>query len=65
MVQVFNMKLSLFKIYNVDISNQKKIDKYFPEVKSIISFGYNYYTENSNSDNNYKISNYILKNYLS
>ena len=37
---------------------RKKIDKYFPEVKSVISFGYNYYTENSNSDNNYKISNY-------
>ncbi len=36
---------------------RKNIKKYFPEAKSIISFGYNYYTEHKN-DNNYKISNY-------
>ena len=34
------------------------IFKYFPQVKSVISFGYNYYSENNNKDNNYKISNY-------
>jgi len=39
---------------------RKDIFKYFPEVKSIISFGFNYYTNNSNKDNNYKISNYAL-----
>ncbi len=36
---------------------RKNIYKYFPEVKSVISFGYNYYTENE-YNNNYKISNY-------
>ena len=37
-------------------SERKNIYKYFPEARSIISFGYNYYTENEH--NNYKISNY-------
>ena len=38
---------------------RKNIYKYFPEVKSIISLGYNYYTgENDLNSNDYKISNY-------
>jgi len=36
---------------------RKNIFKYFPNVKSIISFGHNYYSDNSNNDS-YKISNY-------
>lgn len=37
--------------------------KYFPEVKTIISFAYNYYTgENDNSSDQYKISNYAWGN---
>ena len=40
-------------------SERKNIFKYFPEVKSIISLGYNYYTEeNSLNSNDLKISNY-------
>ena len=38
---------------------RKNIFKYFPEVKSVISFGYNYYTgENKLDSKKYKISNY-------
>tara|TARA_Y100000814_G_scaffold217341_1_gene161833 strand:- start:1018 stop:1950 length:933 start_codon:yes stop_codon:yes gene_type:complete len=38
---------------------RKNIFKYFPEVKSVISFGYNYYTgENELDSKKYKISNY-------
>ena len=35
------------------------IYQYFPNVKSVISLGYNYYTgENDNKSNDFKISNY-------
>ena len=34
------------------------IFKYFPQVKSVISFGYNYYSDNNDNNDNYKISNY-------
>ena len=39
---------------------KKDIFKYFPQVKSIISFGYNYYSSSNdnNPSDNYKISNY-------
>ncbi len=40
---------------------RKNIFKYFPEVKSVISFGYNYYSthnEVNSMDKNYKISKY-------
>jgi len=38
---------------------RENVFKYFPEVKSIISLGYNYYTgENDLKSNDYKISNY-------
>ena len=37
---------------------RKNIFNYFPEIKSIISFGYNYYTKGSNNEDNYKISKY-------
>ena len=38
---------------------RKNIFKYFPQVKSVISLGYNYYTgENNLSSEEYKISNY-------
>ena len=41
------------------MEERKDIFKYFPEVKSIISFGYNYYTGQNKLDNkNFKISNY-------
>ena len=36
---------------------RKNIQKYFPEVKTVISFGYNYFTENEHNDS-FKISNY-------
>ncbi len=40
-------------------TERKNIFKYFPEVKSIISLGYNYYTgENSLDSEEFKISNY-------
>ena len=37
---------------------RKDIFQYFPSVKSIISFGYNYYNKDKNYENNYKISRY-------
>ena len=49
----------------METSKDKRSDifKYFPEVKTIISFAYNYYTdENDNNVNNYKISNYAWGN---
>ena len=49
----------------IDSSKDKKKDifKYFPEVKTIISFAYNYYTEsNNNKNSDYKISNYAWGN---
>tara|TARA_B110000438_G_C15755308_1_gene624808 strand:+ start:43 stop:969 length:927 start_codon:yes stop_codon:yes gene_type:complete len=38
-------------------TERKNINKYFPEVKTVLSFGYNYYTENIDNDS-FKISNY-------
>ena len=46
-------------------NKEKRADiyKYFPEVKTVISFAYNYYTgENSLDSSNYKISNYSWGN---
>ena len=41
------------------LEERENIFKYFPEVKSVISLGYNYYTDQNNLDNSdYKISNY-------
>ncbi|MBI45612.1 MAG: tRNA epoxyqueuosine(34) reductase QueG [Candidatus Marinimicrobia bacterium] len=37
---------------------RKNIFKYFPGVKSVLSFGLNYYSGDNASNNNYKISNY-------
>jgi len=44
----------------MESSHHKRNDifKYFPRVKTIISFAYNYYTEVNNKNSNYKISNY-------
>ena len=44
----------------MESSNHKRNDifKYFPKVKTIISFAYNYYTKADNKNSNYKISNY-------
>ena len=42
---------------------RKNIYSYFPEIKSVISFGYNYYTGENNLDNkDFKISNYAWGN---
>ena len=46
-------------------SKEKRADiyNYFPEVKTVISFAYNYYTDENNlNNNNYKISNYAWGN---
>ncbi len=41
------------------LDERKNIFKYFPEIKSVISLGYNYYTGKNNLENSdYKISNY-------
>ena len=37
---------------------RKNIFKYFPNVKSVLSFGFNYYSNPKSSNENYKISNY-------
>ena len=37
---------------------RKSILKYFPDVKSVLSFGFNYYSGSNCSSENYKISNY-------
>ena len=37
---------------------RKNIFKYFPDVKSVLSFGFNYYSASNSLDKNYKISNY-------
>lgn len=44
------------------LEQRKNILKYFPEAKTVISFGYNYYTDNNRNNNNYKISNYAWGN---
>ncbi len=41
------------------LDERKNIFKYFPEVKSVISLGYNYYTDENDLENSeFKISNY-------
>ncbi len=40
------------------LEQRQNILKYFPEAKTVISFGYNYYTDNNRNSNDYKISNY-------
>ena len=37
---------------------RKNIFKYFPNVRSVLSFGFNYYSVSKSSNQNYKISNY-------
>ena len=44
------------------LDQRKNILKYFPEAKTVISFGYNYYTDNNRNNNEYKISNYAWGN---
>ena len=44
------------------LEQRKNILKYFPEAKTVISFGYNYYTDNNRNSNDYKISNYAWGN---
>tara|TARA_B100000945_G_scaffold315417_1_gene314562 strand:- start:1687 stop:2607 length:921 start_codon:yes stop_codon:yes gene_type:complete len=44
------------------LEQRKNILKYFPEAKTVISFGYNYYTDNNRNNNDYKISNYAWGN---
>ena len=48
---------------NTTKDKRNNIFNYFPEVKTIISFAYNYYTEsNDNKNSDYKISNYAWGN---
>ena len=44
------------------LDQRRNILKYFPKAKTIISFGYNYYTDNNRNSNDYKISNYAWGN---
>ena len=37
---------------------RKNIFKYFPNVKSVLSFGFNYYSASNSLNEDYKISNY-------
>ena len=37
---------------------RKNIFKYFPDVRSVLSFGFNYYSSSNSSKKKYKISNY-------
>ena len=43
-------------------NERNNIFKYFPEVKTIISFAYNYYTKSDDKRSNYKVSNYSWGN---
>jgi len=43
---------------NASKNKKKDIFEYFPQVKSVISFGYNYYSKSDENSSNYKISNY-------
>ncbi len=44
------------------LDQRRNILKYFPKAKTVISFGYNYYTGNNRNSNDYKISNYAWGN---
>ena len=44
------------------LDQRRNILKYFPKAKTVISFGYNYYTDNNRNSNDYKISNYAWGN---
>ena len=45
-----------------NLDQRRNILKYFPKAKTVISFGYNYYTGNNRNSNDYKISNYAWGN---
>lgn len=44
------------------LEQRRNILEYFPKAKTVISFGYNYYTDNNRNSNDYKISNYAWGN---
>ena len=44
------------------LDQRRNILEYFPKAKTVISFGYNYYTDNNRNSNDYKISNYAWGN---
>tara|TARA_S200000501_G_scaffold262706_1_gene246613 strand:+ start:12386 stop:13315 length:930 start_codon:yes stop_codon:yes gene_type:complete len=44
------------------VNQRREILKYFPKAKTVISFGYNYFTESNRGNKNYKISNYAWGN---
>ena len=37
------------------LEQRRNILEYFPKAKTVISFGYNYYTDNNRNSNDYKI----------
>ena len=44
------------------LEQRRNILEYFPKAKTVISFGYNYYTDNNRNSSDYKISNYAWGN---
>lgn len=50
------------KWMKTSLEQRRNILEYFPEAKTVISFGYNYYTDNNRNNNDYKISNYAWGN---
>ena len=50
------------KWMKTSLEQRRNILEYFPEAKTVISFGYNYYTDSNRNNNDYKISNYAWGN---
>ena len=50
------------KWMKTSLEQRRNILEYFPEAKTVISFGYNYYTDNNRNNDDYKISNYAWGN---
>ena len=44
------------------MNQRREVLKYFPKAKTVISFGYNYFTQSNRGNKNYKISKYAWGN---